>query len=450
MSSTARVHRLTRRDWFRTSAAAAAGLAVMDLAVRPARAARWANEKLQIASIGVGGRGHANTHAMSGEAIVAICDVDRNHLEAAGRDFPDARRYTDLRELLDAEADLDAVIVSTPDHTHALPTIVALQRNLHVYCEKPLTWSVREARIIADLVADRDVVTQMGTGGQSGESFLRAVEAVQAGAIGTVREAHVWTDRPIWPQGQVRPTGEDPVPQSLDWDLFLGPAPQRPFRATYPDGPLQGQRVYHPFVWRGWWDFGTGALGDIAPHAMNVVFWALNLGAPQRIEAKCSEMMPETFPNWSEIRFHFPDGAHHGDFTLTWYDGGRKPPADLADANELPDNGCIFVGTEGRLYTAGPRLLPAARFADYTWPEPTQPRRPDVHQDWLTAIKEGHQAGCHFGYSAPMTEAYLLGNIALKVQQPITWDAAAFRITDCEEANAYLDRECRPGWELPV
>ncbi len=450
MSHSSPSSRLTRRDWLKHSTAAAAGLAAMDLAVRPAPAARWANEKLHIASIAVGGRGGANTRAMAGEAIVAICDADRNHLDAAARDYPDARRYTDFRELLDAEADLDAVVISTPDHTHALPTVVALQRNLHVYCEKPLTWSVREARVIGDLAADRGVVTQMGTGGQSGEGFLRSVEAIQAGAIGTVREAHVWTNRPIWPQGQLRPAGEDPVPEHLDWDLFLGPARQRPFKATYPDGPLQGQRVYHPFVWRGWWDFGTGALGDIAPHAMNVVFWALELGAPRRVEAECSGMMPETFPNWSVIRFHFADGAYHRDFTLTWYDGGRKPPAELADAEELPDNGCIFVGTEGRLVTAGPRLLPAPEFADYAWPEPTLPRRPGVHEDWLTAIKEGHQAGCHFGYSAPLTEAYLLGNIALKVERPITWDAAAFRITDYEEANAYLDRECRPGWELPV
>lgn len=437
---------LTRRRFLRQAALTVSAASLGPL-VRPAPA-RSANAKLNLAIIGVGGRGHANMTAMAGEQIVALCDVDRNHLEAAGRLFPQARKYADFRELLDQERDLDAAVVSTPDHTHAPASVMAMKRGLHVYCEKPLTHSVYEARVMAEVAAQKKVITQMGTGAQSSEPHIRAVEMIQAGAIGEVVEAHCWTDRPIWPQGQARPQGEDAVPAHLSWDLWIGPAPMRPFKGTYAEGPLKGKQVYHPFVWRGWWDFGTGALGDIAPHITNVVFWALNLGAPTSVEAECSEMKPEAFPSWSTIRFAFPARGDQPPVTLYWYDGGKRPPAELVEGESLPDNGTLFVGRKGRLLVDGLRLYPKKDFADYKPPEPSLPRRAGIHTDWLRAIKEGGQTGCHFGYAGPMTEAYLLGNIALKVGRRIEWDPIGLTIPNCPEATPYVKREYRQGWTL--
>lgn len=437
---------LTRRRFLRQAALSAGAVSLGPWAV-PARA-QPAGAKLNLAIIGVGGRGHANMMAMAGEQIVALCDVDRSRLETAARLFPQARKYADFRELFDKEKDLDAAVVSTPDHTHAPASVRAMQRGLHVYCEKPLTHSVYEARVMTEVAAQKKVITQMGTGAQSSEPHIRAVEMIQAGAIGDVVEAHCWTNRPIWPQGQDRPQGEDAVPANLNWDLWVGPSPMRPFKEKYPEGPLKGKPVYHPFVWRGWWDFGTGALGDIAPHIMNVVFWALELGAPTSVEAECSERKAETFPEWSIVRFEFPARGNRPPVKLTWYDGGRRPPAELVDGEPLPDNGTLFVGRKGRLVVEGLKLYPKKDFAGYQPPAPTLPRRIDIHADWLRAIKEGGQTGCHFGYAGPMTEAYLLGNIALKVGRRIDWDPVGLKVTNCPEANRYVKREYRPGWEV--
>lgn len=437
---------LTRRRFLRQAALTAGAVGLGTLAC-PALA-QSTKDKLNIAVIGVGGRGHANLLAMASENVVALCDVDRQHLEKAAKLFPQARRYADFRELLDKEKSLDAAVVSTPDHTHAAASVKAMKRGLHVYCEKPLTHSVHEARIMAEVAAQKKLVTQMGTGAQSSEEHIRSVEMIQAGVIGDVVEAHCWTNRPIWPQGQDRLAGEDRVPASLDWDLWIGPAPMRPFKDKYPDGPFKGQRIYHPFVWRGWWDFGTGALGDIAPHITNVVFWALNLGAPTSVEAECSGMKPEAFPSWSIIRFDFPARGKLPPVKLVWYDGGKKPPVDLVEGQALPDNGTLFVGRKGRLLVEGTKLYPQKDFAAFKLPEPTLPRRDEIHADWLRAIKEGGQTGCHFGYAGPMTEAYLLGNIALKVGRKIEWDPVGMKIPNCPEANQYVKRTYRSGWEL--
>ncbi len=437
---------LTRRRFLR-QAALTVGAAHLGPFVVSARA-QSANSRLNLAVIGVGGRGRANLMAMAGEQVVALCDVDRNHLETAARLFPQARKYADFRELLDKEKDLDGAVVSTPDHCHAAASVMAMKRGLHVYCEKPLTHSVYEARVMTQVAAEKKVVTQMGTGAQSSEPHIRSVEMIQSGAIGDVVEAHCWTNRPIWPQGQDRPSGEDPVPAHLNWDLWIGPAPMRPFKDKYAEGPLKGKPVYHSFVWRGWWDFGTGALGDIAPHITNVVFWALNLGAPTSVEAECSGMKPETFPSWSVIRFDFPARGTQPPVKLVWYDGGKRPPADLVDGEPLPDNGTLFVGRKGRLLVEGGKLYPKKDFADYKPPAPSLPRRADIHADWLRVIKEGGQTGCHFGYAGPMTEAYLLGNIALKVGRRIEWDPVGLKITNCPEANQYLKRDYRPGYGI--
>lgn len=442
------LHHLTRREFLRQAAAVGASGVVAGTIVRGAAGKAPSGDQLKIALIGVGGRGQANLMAMAGEHVAALCDVDRNRLEAAAARFPKAHKYADFRRLLEQEKGLDAVVVSTPDHVHAVASISAMRMGLHVYCEKPLTHSVHEARLVAEVAAKQKVVTQMGTGRQATEEFARTVDVIRAGTIGDVKHVHVWTDRPLWPQGQSRPAGEDRVPAELDWDLWLGPAPVRPFKAKYAEGRFQGQDVYHPFVWRGWWDFGTGALGDIAAHAMNVAFRALKLGAPLSVESQCSGMMPEAFPSWSIIHFDFAARGSMPEVRLTWYDGGKKPPAELVDGEKLADNGVLFVGTKGNLKMAGPTLYPRRQFAGYPWPEPVQPRFPEVHQDWIRAIKTGKQPGCDFAYAGPMTEAYLLGNIALKVGQKIEWDPTRFEIVNCREANALLKREYRAGWAL--
>ena len=335
---------MTRRALLRQAATAAVSLPWF---LSSARAA-GANDRLDLAIIGTGGRGHANMTAMAGENLVALCDVDRHQLGAAAMQFPQAKAYTDLRKLLDEQKDLDGVVVSTADQTHAVATVRALHRGLHVYCEKPLTHWIGEARAVTKAAAKAGRVTQMGTGAQSNEGEIRIVEIIRSGAIGQIEEVHIWSNRPIWPQGQSRPDRSDPVPKSLDWECWLGPAPVRPFVAKYDQGPFAGQNVYHPFVWRGWWDFGTGALGDIAPHAMNVVFWALKLGAPTRVEATCARVLTEAFPSWSVIHFDFPAGEDHEPLRLTWYDGGKRPSADVLEGSQVGHNGKLFVGEKGK------------------------------------------------------------------------------------------------------
>jgi predicted dehydrogenase len=446
-------HYLNRRRFLRQAAASGAAVVSLPTLIQTARGqGRSPSDRLNLGIIGVGGRGGDNLKAVAGENIAALCDVDRIRLDAAGGQFPKAKKYTDFRAMLNEQKGLDAVVVSTPDHCHAPASVMAMNRGLHVYCEKPLTHSIGEARVMSETAARKKLVTQMGTGAQSEEDEIRSVEIIRSGALGRIREAHVWTNRPIWPQGQNRPSGEDPVPPHLDWDLWIGPAPMRPYKSVYADGPFQGREVYHPFVWRGWWDFGTGALGDIAPHSMNVVFWALELGAPTRVEAESSGMMPEAFPSWSIIHFDFPAGKHHDPLRMTWYDGGKKPSAEVAEGVALKDNGKLFVGQQGKLLLQDekPILLPTAKFADYKPPEPTLPRRIEIHKDWIRAIKAGDQTGCHFGYSGPMTEGYLLGNIALRVGRAIEWDATGMKVTNCREAQQYVRRDYRQGWSLEM
>ncbi len=436
----------TRRRFLRETAVAS--LAVGAAPIVFAAPATPPSAKLNVASIGVGGRGHANTRAMAGENLVALCDVDEGCLNRAAEEFPSARKYVDFRELLDKEKELDAVVVSTPDHCHAFASVPAMRRGLHCYCEKPLTHSVWEARLMAETAKRNKVVTHMGTGAQSSEGHIRTVEMIRDGAIGDVTAAHVWTNRPIWPQGMDRPAGEDPVPKGLNWDLWIGPAPMRPFKGRYAEGRFKDQRVYHPFVWRGWWDFGTGACGDIAPHSMNVVFWALELGAPATVEAQCSGMKAESFPDWSVITYHFPAEGKRKAMDIVWYDGGKRPSLEITGGREVGDNGTLFVGTKGLLMVGAAKPYPEKDFADYEPPAKTFRRRGEIHQAWLQAIKNGDDTGCPFEYSGPMTEAYLLGDIALKVERKIEWNAAEMRVLNCPEANQYVKREYRDGWTL--
>lgn len=465
---------VTRRR-FLGGAAAAAGMApsvsMLTAAATAARSTWFAvpafaqeigqNEKLRLGIVGTGGRGWANFEAMHqdpGVAIIAICDVDSGCLNNAAQKVPDALKYDDYRTLLSDVKDLDGIVISAPDHHHALPTVTALRKNLHVYCEKPLVQSPWEARLIAEEMKKHpSLATQMGTPGQCDDWFMQSLAVVRSGSLGEITEVHVSTDRPIWPQGEPLPNVTDPVPESLNWDLWVGPRTARPFIAKYREGRFKDTAVYHPFVWRGWWDFGSGALGDIAPHSMNVAFRSLQLGAPTHVEVEAtSGMVGNAFSDWTILRFDFPAIAtetfSRGPVSLHWYDGKKVPEKEKLNGLNLDVGGVAFVGTKGIWYNGiHPAAGQPANLYDgweapkrEDWPE--QPF-PEVHADWLQAIREGRKTGCAFEYSAPMTEAYQLGNVALKVGKPLDWNAEKFTFGDAD-ADAMLKHEYRDGWTL--
>jgi len=445
--------RITRRDCLKSSAAAAAALAII-----PGGLARGyaANEKVNVGIIGSGGRGGANLKGVAGQAanIVALCDADRGRLDGAARQFLDAKKYVDFRELLTQKKRLDAVVVSTPDHCHAPACMMAMKQGLHCYCEKPLTWNVEEARAMTRIAGEKKLSTHMGTPSRAHESTARTAEVIAAGAIGEVKQAHFWTNRPIWTQGADRPPGEDPVPENIDWDVWLGPAPVRPFVATWPeDSParklksFKHPQVYHPFVWRGWWDFGTGALGDIAPHMWSPAYWGLDLGQPESVEVvEMSGPVTEMFPEASTLRFNFPAKGDRAPVAVYWYDGGNRPSSEMVGMENVPDGGMLIVGTKATLGT-GNKSASAAEFESVP---KTLPRFGDMYADWIAGIQESNpdRPSCPFSYAGPLTEAYLLGNIAMKLNRKIEYDPQAMRITNCEEANQYLRREYREGWGL--
>ena len=451
---------MTRRDLAKAAA----------FTIIPARLVRGyqANQKVNVGVIGVGGVGAGNARnlAQLGENLAAICDVDTEILEKQGQVHPGARKYTDFRQMMDKEK-LDGVVVATPDHSHAYISITAMKRGLHVYCQKPLTKTIAESRLMAEVAKQQKVITQMGTASAAGEGTRQAIELVRSGVMGEITEVHAWTNRALWPQGFARPAGEDPVPSNFNWDLWLGPAPARPYRAKWPEGhPMykvperlnafrekwwteSWSSMYHLFTWRGWQDFGTGALGDIAPHSLNVVFWALDLGAPSAVEVvECSGMTRDMYPEWSVIRFDFPSRGVHPPLKLFWYDGGKMPPPEIAGENAA-GGGLVWIGSKGSLpVNRGPF------YGEQADPYPTAPAMKwdyeEVHADWVRGIKTGFQPSCHFGYAGPFTEAYLLGNIALKIGHRVEWNALTRQVTNCREANQYLSYEYRKGWELPA
>lgn len=428
------------------------------------------NEKLNLGIIGIAGIGGVNAKAFHalGENIAALCDVDTKVLDKRGAEYPDARKYTDFRKMIEKEK-LDGVIVAVPDHNHAYISVWAMKHGLHVYCQKPLTQTVQEARIVARVAAETGVVTQMGTQTSAEPATLRMVELVQSGALGEITEVHMATDRPIWPQGHDRPAGEDPVPSHLDWDLWLGTAPVRPFHDRWPEGHAvysperknqlrSGAAVYHPLSWRGWVEFGSGALGDIAPHSMNVVFLALDLGAPSAVEVVgTSGMRRDMYPDWTHIRFDYARRGVHPPLAIHWYDGAmplpecirspQPPAAPGARPHRHGEGGMVWIGTKGS-FPAGRGPFTGTNPTEIPPPPQRDWGREDVHKDWAVAIKNGKQAPCHFGFAGPFTEAYQLGNVALRVGHRIEWDPLAFRVTNCREANPYLSRDYRRGWEL--
>jgi len=449
-------HLITRRQ-FLVSTALAAGAAALggcatSKSIVPAVPRLVSpNEKLNIGIIGCGGKGATDAAGVAGENIIALCDVDENTLNHAAKKYPQARLYRDYRKMFDKEKLLDAVTVSTPDHQHAPAAMRAITRGLHVYVQKPLTHNIWEARQLTEAARRHRVATQMGNQGTSSEEIRRLVEMIQAGAIGDVREVHVWTNRPIWPQGQDRPPGSDPVPAHLDWDLWLGPAPVRPYKDKYPDATrTKRANVYHPFCWRGWWDFGTGALGDMGCHIINAPMWALKLGAPISAEVVDSDVVKkESFPSWSIIRWNFPKRGALPPVKLFWYDGGKKPakPAELEN-REFGQGGALYIGDKGKIYEG--RLLPESRMKEFTPPPATLPRIPDGdhYKDWLIACKGGRAACSNFDFAGPLTETVLLGNLALRLGRKIEWNARRLCVSGCSEADQHIRRTYRTGWEL--
>ncbi len=336
---------------------------------------RSPNEKLNIAVIGCGGQGGENLKqvAAAGQNIVALCDVDERRAAAALGQFPKAKRFRDFRRMFDdISKEIDAVVVSTPDHMHAPISLAAMKLGKHVYCEKPLTWSIAEARLMAKTAKEQKVATQMGTQGMGGDRSRAGIEVVRSGVLGPVTEMHVWTDRAgrLWPQGVDRPRETPPVPKELDWDLWLGVAAERPYNPAY-----------CPFVWRGWKDFGTGAVGDMGIHNAAMCYAGLDLGLPKSVEIlETSGLKSETYPGWSLLRLTFPPAGDRGPVTLYWYEGGKKPPESLIGGHAVAKNGAIVVGEKATLYsiewTGGDwHLLPEEKFADYQPPAPTVPPR---------------------------------------------------------------------------
>jgi len=415
------------------------------------------NEKLNCACIGSSGRGGSHVEAARQQQnVVALCDVDEGHLGGAARKCPGAKTFADFRKMFDEMAKgIDAVFVATPDHMHFPASLRAIQEGKHCYTEKPLTHSIWEARTLAEAARKAKVATQMGNQGMSGEGTRLLVEFIKGGAIGKVTEVHVWTDRAAgwWPQNVERPAYTSPVPQGLNWDLWLGVAPERPFADAWTDGPFKGKKVYHPFVWRGWWDFGTGALGDIACHAIGPIKWALGLGLPTAVEAKVEGGNKETYPAWSIITYEFPARGELAPVKLIWYDGRKFPPrpAELEADRKMPDNGSIFIGDKGTLLfqgDSGPRLLPESKMKDLKRPESSIPRIPgsDHHLDFFTACKGGRSACSNFDIAGPLAEAVLAGNLAIRFGKRIEWDGPAMAAKNCPEAAGLIHREYRKGW----
>ncbi len=448
--------KISRRELMGAAAAVAA------FAIVPKRVlAASANNKLNIAGIGVGGRGASDLEGVQSENIVALCDVDLNSTEKALKKYPGAKIYRDFRDMLDKEArNIDAVVIGAPDHIHAPAAIRAMKMGKHVYCEKPMAHTIFEAREMARVARETGVVTQMGNQGHAGDGLRLYREYMDAGAIGQVKEVHVWSDRAgtpqraWWPQGIDRPAGSAPVPEGLDWDLWLGPARWRPY-AKFPNG-RGGEAAYCPFNWRGWWDFGCGALGDMAVHNADPAFFALELDAPTAVEAETSGVNDETFPVWNIIHYEFPAKGNRPAVKMTWYDGAKLPPtpAHLDEGLKLGDNGILFVGENASLlggsHAGTPRIIPEAKRKEYGQPPKTLPRSPGHHKEWIEACKAGkpQDAKSGFWYAGPFVEALLVGNLAVRLKTRVEWDSRTMRSPNCPEADNYVTKFYRAGWTL--
>lgn len=449
---------LNRRDFVKAGTAGLAMFHIVPSFVLGQNGQTPPSGKLNIAGVGIGGMGNGNINAVAEtENIVALCDVDWDYAKKTFEKYPQAKKFKDYRVMLDEMGDqIDAVIIATPDHTHACIAMECMRQGKHVYVQKPLTKTVYEARMLTQAAQKYGVVTQMGNQGHSGEGIRNICEWIWDGAIGDVREVHAWTNRPIWPQGLPRPAEGMPVPETLDWDLWIGPAPMRPYH-----------RVYHPWDWRAWTDFGTGALGDMACHVLDPVFWALKLKYPVSVQGSFATAIQEkgqkraiedSFPVGSIIHLDYPARESMPAVKIHWYDGGLLPerPEELELGRRMGDGGTgvIFVGDKGKLmcgcYAEGPQLIPYTKMQDYKRPEKTIARIKTSHEmNWVEAIKQGTKASSDFSYAGPFTEMVLMGNLCMfKPGEKILWNGDKMEVTNFPELNKYVNPPYRDGWYL--
>ncbi len=443
--------KISRRQFLASSTVAAATIVPRHVLGGPGYTPP--SEKLNIAGIGVGGMGAGNMRNLESQNIVALCDVDHACAAKTFQRYPKARTYYDYRTMLDTQTDIDAVMIATPDHTHAVISMAAMRHGKHVYCQKPLTHDVHESRMLAEAARKYGVTTQMGIQGHSGEGIRLITEWIQDGAIGEIREVETWCSLSYYPWGRAywsskwatRPTDTPPVPDKLNWDLWLGPAAERPYH-----------RAYHPGSWRCWLDFGCGMMGDRGAHTLDPVFTALKLTHPTSIDATSMGLNKDTHPLTSIVTYKFPARGNLPPVKLTWYEGTRPPrPEELEDGRTLgsKEGGALFIGSRGKLmagvYGEDPIIIPQTKMQQYKRPAKTLPRVGTSHEmEWVDACKEGRQAGADFGYSGRLTETCLLGNVARQVDARIHWDQKNLKVTNIPEANALIKTRYREGWSL--
>lgn len=451
-------HLLNRRAFVRTSIATLATINLVPRHVLGGPGQIPPSERLRVAGIGCGGMGGGDIATVSklGATMVALCDVDEARAAGTFNAHPQARRYKDFREMIDKEAkNIDAVTVGTPDHIHAVATMAAIRAGKHVYCQKPLTHTLRECREVTRAAKAAGVITSMGNQGHASEGSRLTNEWIQAGVIGDVREVHCWSDRAgrLWKQGIGRPTDTPAVPATLDWNLWLGPVKERPYHP-----------VYAPVGWRGWWDFGTGAMGDMGCHIIDHPVWALQLGPPTTVESRTTldgtfldggKMNEETFPVAAMMYFEFPARGPLPPVRMAWYDGGLMPPApaELPAGQRLPDNGVLYIGSKGKMYHSShggmPQLLPGSLKEAAAAVPKTMVRSPGHYEEWVEGCKSGRQPMASFAYAGPMTETALLGVLSLRAPGTrLEWDSEQLQVKNAPELNRYVHTEYRSGWTL--
>ncbi len=439
--------KMNRRSFMTTAAASAAGLTIVPRHVLGGVGYKAPSDTLNIAGIGAGGKGYSDIVGCAHENIAVLCDIDFQRGKRAVEKYPDAKRYTDYRKMLDAEPGIDAVIVSTPDHTHAMIALDAMQRGKHVYCQKPLTRTLEECRRMMAVAEESGVTTQMGNQGHAGTGTRQIREWVESGILGEVSRIEYWTNRPIWPQALDRPSDAHNVPPHVDWDLWLGPVQWRPYHPDY----------YHPFNWRGWWDFGTGALGDIACHAMDAAFWTFDLGTPTEVVAETTQLYAESAPAACRIEYKFPAKGNRGPIDVIWRDGQLSPPRhEFFDGDTWPTmrSGQILVGEKGILiadmYGNRPQLYPEALHQKIEAEPPAEKfaRTEGPYKEWTEAIKAGKKAGSDFAtHSGPLTEMVLIGNLAVRTHEVVRWQPD--KLTAGSAAmDALIGYDYRDGWKL--
>ncbi|MDP6523035.1 MAG: Gfo/Idh/MocA family oxidoreductase [Kiritimatiellia bacterium] len=442
---------MNRREFLKTAGVGAAAFAALPnigitWADVPSRQGKIIKDrKINMACIGIGGKGSSDVRSVSGENIVALCDVDLGRGKGSFKSHPNAKQYKDFRKMLiELDDQIDAVTVSTPDHMHFPAAMMAVKMGKHVFVQKPMTHTVEEARVLTEAARKHKVATQMGIQGHSGDGIRRMREWMAVKAIGDVKELHIWTNRPIWPQGVKEPLPKAEIPANLDWNLWQGVAPEREYG-----------RGYLPFNWRGWWDYGCGALGDIGCHALDCAFDVLKLGSPESVEAVSDQINDQTGPKWSIVTYQFGATKDRGPIKLVWYDGNKKPerPKDLEDNRKIPGGigGQLWYGTEGTImvsdvYCASSRIIPEAKMQDFIknrMPEKTEKKSVGHVREWLDAIRGGAPAGANFDFAGPLSEMVLLGNLAVRTGKKVEWDAENLKCTNLPEANKFVRKDYR-------